>query len=215
MPNATHEVVWTIVVAGGSGDRFGTLKQYEELGAERVIDRSVRIARRASDGIVIVVPAADVEAEGGVAGGATRAESTRNGLAVVPDEATIICVHDAARPLATTDLYASVVGAVAAGADGAIPGIAVSDTIKRIGSGGDVLETPDRASLVAVQTPQAFRASVLREAHRTGAEGTDDSSLVEAIGGRVVVVLGSSLNRKITQPEDLVWARSIVASGTV
>ncbi len=213
MPNATQEVVWTIVVAGGSGNRFGTLKQYEELGAERVIDRSVRIARAVSDGVVVVVPAADAVAEGGVAGGATRAESARNGLAAVPAEATIICVHDAARPLATADLYAAVVDAVVEGADGAIPGIAVTDTIKRVDGTGVVVETPDRSTLVAVQTPQAFRASVLRAAHATGAEGTDDASLVEARGGRVVVVPGSPLNRKITQPQDLEWARSLVEAG--
>lgn len=213
MPNATQEVVWTIVVAGGSGNRFGTLKQYEELGAERVIDRSVRIARAVSDGVVVVVPAADAVAEGGVAGGATRAESARNGLAAVPAEATIICVHDAARPLATADLYAAVVDAVVEGADGAIPGIAVTDTIKRVDAAGVVVETPDRSTLVAVQTPQAFRASVLRAAHATGAEGTDDASLVEACGGTVVVVPGSPLNRKITQPQDLEWARSLVEAG--
>ena len=213
MPNATQEVVWTIVVAGGSGNRFGTLKQYEELGAERVIDRSVRIARAVSDGVVVVVPAADAVAEGGVAGGATRAESARNGLAAVPAEATIICVHDAARPLATADLYAAVVDAVVEGADGAIPGIAVTDTIKRVDAAGIVVETPDRSTLVAVQTPQAFRASVLRAAHATGAEGTDDASLVEACGGTVVVVPGSPLNRKITQPQDLEWARSLVEAG--
>jgi 2-C-methyl-D-erythritol 4-phosphate cytidylyltransferase len=200
-------------VAGGSGNRFGTLKQYEELGAERVIDRSVRIARAVSDGVVVVVPAADAVAEGGVAGGATRAESARNGLAAVPAEATIICVHDAARPLATADLYAAVVDAVVEGADGAIPGIAVTDTIKRVDGTGVVVETPDRSTLVAVQTPQAFRASVLRAAHATGAEGTDDASLVEARGGRVVVVPGSPLNRKITQPQDLEWARSLVEAG--
>ncbi len=213
MPKATREVVWTIVVAGGSGNRFGTLKQYEKLGAERVIDRSVRIARESSDGVVIVVPAGDAEREGGVAGGATRTESASNGLAAVPAEATIICVHDAARPLADAALYSAVVAAVVAGADGAIPGIAVTDTIKRVDTDGVVQETPDRASLVAVQTPQAFRASVLRAAFRVGVEGTDDASLVETLGGRVVVVPGSVLNRKITQPDDLTWARASIESG--
>ena len=91
--------VWSIVVGAGSGARFGGMKQYEMLGDTRVIDRSVSTARAVSDGVVVVVPASDVEREGGVAGGASRSESVRNGLAQVPADADIVCVHDAARPL--------------------------------------------------------------------------------------------------------------------
>ena len=101
--------VWTIVVGGGSGTRFGRPKQYERVGDERVLDRSRRIAEQASDGVVVVVPPADAAREGGVAGGATRSDSVRAGLAAVPDDATVICVHDAARPLATVELYRRVV----------------------------------------------------------------------------------------------------------
>lgn len=209
--NFAPDIVWTIVVAGGSGQRFGRAKQFESLGSERVLDRSVRVARDASDGVVIVVPAADAEREGGVAGGGSRSASVRCGLAAVPDDATVICVHDAARPFASAVVYASVVGAVAAGADAAVPGVPVTDTIKRIDASSTVVETPDRASLVAVQTPQAFRASVLRSAHAAEGEGTDDAALVEAAGGRVVVVPGESTNRKITEPADLDWARDVVA----
>ena len=156
------------------------------------------------------MPAADVGNEGGVAGGATRSESVRNGLAAVPNDASIICVHDAARPFATADLYATVVGAVIAGADCAVPGILVTDTIKVVDKAGRVVSTPDRVTLRAVQTPQAFRSTVLRAAHASAAEGTDDAALVEAMGGMVVVVAGSEDNRKITYPEDLEWARSKV-----
>ena len=207
--------MWTIVVAGGSSQRFGRPKQYESLGGSRVIDLSVAVARAASDGVVVVVPAGDVDLEGGVAGGRTRSESVRNGLDAVPTEATIICVHDAARPFANRDLYESVIDAVIAGADCAVPGVVVTDTVKVVDADGTVLSTPDRATLRAVQTPQAFRADVLRAAHRTGAESTDDAALVEAGGGRVVVVPGTDHNRKITVPADLEWARAMFAQASV
>jgi 2-C-methyl-D-erythritol 4-phosphate cytidylyltransferase len=211
--------VWTIVVGGGSGERFGRPKQYEDLGGTRVIDHAVAAARARSVGVVVVVPEPDAADEGAVAGGSTRAESVRNGLAEVPDDATVICVHDAARPLATPSLFDAVVQAVLDGADAAVPGLPVTDTIKVV-LDGTVVETPDRTNLVAVQTPQAFRAEVLRSAHARavpgggGADGpsspTDDASLVECDGGRVVVVPGEANNRKITAPEDLEWARSLL-----
>ena len=124
------------MVAGGSGARFGKPKQYEHIAGVRMIDRSVAVARAASAGVVVVVPAADVERERSlieavvVAGGATRSESVRAGLAAVPAAATVVLVHDAARPCASPALYAAVVAAVAAGAAGAIPGVPVTDTIK-------------------------------------------------------------------------------------
>lgn len=211
--------VWTVVVAGGSGQRFGRPKQYETLGGKRVLDWAVETARAASDGVVVVVPAEDVGPPGHhpglvtVAGGATRSESVRNGLAAVPGAAAVICVHDAARPFASRDLFASVVATVRAGADGAIPAVPVTDTIKVVDHDGVVTGTPDRSTLVAVQTPQAFSAPVLRQAHAAGGEGTDDAALVERRGGRVVVVAGEPENRKITHPDDLVWARSSVDRG--
>ena len=194
------------MVGGGTGQRFGTLKQYEDLGGRRVIDHARAAAEAASEGVVVVVPPHDTDREGGVAGGATRSDSVRAGLVAVPDDATIICVHDAARPFADVALFERAVAAVVAGADGAIPAIAVTDTIKVVAD-GVVVATPDRASLVAVQTPQAFRAEVLRRAHTSAETSTDDAALVEAIGGRVVVVEGDTRNRKITHPDDLEWAR--------
>jgi 2-C-methyl-D-erythritol 4-phosphate cytidylyltransferase len=201
------EIVWTIVVAGGTGSRFGRAKQFELVGSQRVIDHAVDAARTSSRGVVVVVPPDDADLEGGVAGGATRSESVRAGLAAVPAEATIICVHDAARPFASARLFAAVIKAVTDGADGAVPGVPVTDTIKRIDSENLVIETPRRDALVAVQTPQAFRASVLREAHAGGREATDDAALVESCGARVVVVTGELTNRKITHLDDLAWAR--------
>jgi len=203
--------VWTIVVAGGSGQRFGGPKQYEALGTQRVLDWSVAAARAASAGVVVVVPAADAALEGGVAGGASRAQSVRAGLAHVPADATVICVHDGARPFATPLLFERVVAAVANGADGAVPGVPVTDTIKQLAADRTVAHTPPRAELVAVQTPQAFRAHVLRAAHAAadgpGDAATDDAAMVEAAGGSVVVVPGDTINRKITDPDDLQWAR--------
>ena len=202
------EVIWTIVVAAGAGTRFGGPKQFEVLGDRRVMDWSIAIAREASDGVVIVLPPEVAEKEGGVAGGATRSESVRKGLAAVPKTATIICVHDAARPFANEDDFARVIEAVVSGADGAVPAIPVADTIKVVDDTGQVVRTPDRGSLRAVQTPQAFRAEMLRRAHASRGEGSDDASLVEAEGGKVVVVDGEVLNRKITTRDDLEWARA-------
>jgi 2-C-methyl-D-erythritol 4-phosphate cytidylyltransferase len=199
--------VWAIVVAAGSGQRFGGPKQFEQLGAGTVLDQSVAVARAVVDGVVVVVPPGRARAAGEVDGGATRSESVRCGLAAVPDDAEVIVVHDAARPFASAALYRVVIATVQAGADGAVPGLEVADTIKVVDQARCVTATPDRATLVAVQTPQAFAAHSLREAHAGGAESTDDAALVEAAGGRVVVVPGELDNRKLTVPEDLAWAR--------
>ena len=201
------ETVWTVVVGGGNGQRFGKQKQYELIGDRRVIDHSKAVAEQMSDGVVVVVPASDAVAERAIAGGNSRSASVRAGLAAVPDAATIVCVHDAARPLASPAVYERVIAAVAAGADAAVPGIPVADTIKVVEANGTVVATPDRSTLVAVQTPQAFRASVLRAAHAGGGDATDDAALIEQAGGTVVVVEGDHLNRKITLPDDLEWAR--------
>ena len=194
---------WAIVVAAGRGERFGPEpKQYEVIAGKRVVDWSTDDARATCDGVVLVVPPGDVRDVGDVEGGATRSESVRNGLAAVPDDADVIVVHDAARPAAGAALFKAVIDAVRAGADAAVPGVPVTDTIKRV-DGDVVAETLDRATLVAVQTPQAFRAAALRDAHASGAHATDDAALVERAGGRVVVVPGHVANRKLTEPDDV------------
>ena len=209
------ELVWGIVLAAGGGSRFGALKQYEDLGGRRVLDWSVASISAACDGVVVVVPPADasdvVEGSGAtVAGGTTRSESVRAGLAAIPAGVEIVVVHDAARPLASGVLFERVVAAVRAGADAAVPALPVSDTIKRV-EANFVVETLDRAALVAVQTPQAFRAHVLREAHAATPDATDDAALVESIGGKVVTVEGERANLKLTTPEDLIVARALLA----
>jgi 2-C-methyl-D-erythritol 4-phosphate cytidylyltransferase len=205
--------VWAVVVAAGSGSRFGAPTQYERLGPRRVIDWALEGARAVATGVVAVVPdptRTEAGADVAVVGGATRSESVRAGLAAVPEEADVVVVHDAARPLAPIALFEAVVAAVVAGADGAVPGLPVTDTVKQV-EDAVVVATLDRTALVAVQTPQAFRASVLRAAHASGADDTDDAALVEATGGRVVVVPGDPVNAKLTTSHDLVLARAVVA----
>ena len=204
--NVRRMPVWRIVVAGGRGARFGERKQYQQLGLQRVLDWALHAARAGSDGVVLVVPEdlagrPEPGADLVVAGAATRSGSVRAGLAVVPAEAQIILVHDAARPVAPPAVWERVLAAVVAGADAAVPVVPVTDTLRTAGG-----STVDRAGFVAVQTPQGFRAAALRAAHAGDPEGTDDVSLVEAGGGRVVVVDGDPGNIKITTPTDLLLA---------
>lgn len=215
--------MWAIVVAGGSGERFGQLKQFAMLADRPVAQWAVQACRPSAAGVVLVVPPGfeDQDACGAdtvVAGGATRSQSVRCGLAAVPNDADVIVVHDAARPLARAALFDAVVTAVspepdadgaAAGARAALCAVPVSDTIKRV-DGGLVTATLDRSELVAVQTPQAFRAELLRRAHASGAEATDDAALVELLGARVRVVPGDPGNFKITTPADLRAAEHVL-----
>jgi 2-C-methyl-D-erythritol 4-phosphate cytidylyltransferase len=198
--------VWAIVVAAGSGRRYGGAKQYEPLAGRRVIDWSLAAAAGAADGVVAVVTPGEADepvADATVTGAETRSGSVRAGLAAVPDDAEVIVVHDAARPLASSALFAAVIDAVRGGADAALPGVPVVDTLRhRDGS------AVDRDQLVAVQTPQAFAAARLRAVHADAPEATDDASLVEAAGGTVVVVPGEADNAKITSPGDLLVAEA-------
>jgi 2-C-methyl-D-erythritol 4-phosphate cytidylyltransferase len=204
---------WAIVVAAGGGTRFGAAKQFARLGGARVIDRAVAVAQESCDGVVVVLPDnSSWIAPNGVLttlGGATRSDSVRAGLALVPDDTDVVVVHDAARPLASRRLYALVVQAVADGADGAVPALPVPDTVKRV-NGDRVVETVPREGLVGVQTPQAFRAGVLRAVHRAGGVDTDDAALVEANGGVVVVVEGERRNLKLTLADDLELAQALL-----
>ena len=204
---------WAIVVAAGGGTRFGAAKQFALLAGETVLDRSVGVALSACDGVVVALPAdAAWNAPDGVlrtAGGATRSDSVRAGLGLVPADAEVVVVHDAARPLASARVFERVVRAVADGADGAVPGLPVADTVKRV-AGDRVVETVSREDLVGVQTPQAFRADVLRAAHHLGGVDTDDAALVESAGGTVVIVEGERRNLKLTLPEDLAVAEAML-----
>jgi len=175
-----------------------------------MVDWAVAAARSVADGIVLVLPPDDEHVAQGdtrgadavVGGGDTRSQSVRAGLGAVPEDADVIVVHDGARPLTGRTLFASVVNEVRRGAQAAIPVTTISDTLKRVVD-GKVLESIARDSVVAVQTPQAFRADVLRRAHAAGGDATDDSSLVEALGVEVRVVPGDEHNFKVTTPSDL------------
>jgi 2-C-methyl-D-erythritol 4-phosphate cytidylyltransferase len=205
--------VWGIVVAAGRGDRFGEPKQFCALADRRVVDVSLSAIAEVCEAVVVVLPAGiawDGDAvSASVEGGETRSDSVRAGLRAIPGDADVVVVHDAARPLATRSLFEAVVAAVGDGADAAVPGLPVADTLKRVAS-GRVVDTVDRGELVAVQTPQAFRASVLRAAHAGSDDATDDAALVEAVGGRVVVVPGEPRNLKITTPDDLLVAAALL-----
>jgi 2-C-methyl-D-erythritol 4-phosphate cytidylyltransferase len=123
-----------------------------------------------------------------------------------------VLVHDAARPLASSTLFARVIAAVRDGADAAVPALALADTVKRVRD-GVVVETIPRDDLVAVQTPQAFRRDALERAHGAAGIDTDDAALVERDGGKVVIVEGDPRNFKITRPEDLALARVLLEGG--
>ncbi|MBV8257505.1 MAG: 2-C-methyl-D-erythritol 4-phosphate cytidylyltransferase [Actinobacteria bacterium] len=212
--------VWAILVAAGRGERLGLdqPKAFAKLGEDPLLAEPLRRLEESDwvDAIVVVAPPAWEEPaillaeELGagkvvsvVAGGETRTDSVRAGLAEVRDEAVAVLVHDAARPLVTDDVIGRVLAPLSQGWDGVVPGLAVADTLKRVGDGGAVVETVPRDGLWAVQTPQAFPADVLRRAYEGDAEATDCAALVEGRGGRVTVVEGDARLLKITTPADL------------
>ena len=169
--------------------------------------------------VIIVAPAdrlEDAKALTGadvVAGGATRQASVAAGLAALPPDVDAVLVHDVARAFVPAEVIDRVVAALRDGADAVIPTRPVTDTIKRVDAGGRVIETVDRSTLVAVQTPQGFRRDVLFAAHTAGAATrvTDDAGLVEAFGGTVVAVDGADEAFKITRPWDLLLAEAVAA----
>jgi 2-C-methyl-D-erythritol 4-phosphate cytidylyltransferase len=217
---------WAILVAGGSGERLGAdrPKAFVALGGRVLLAESLERLDASDwiDAVVVAVPAdweeaAIVLAEELVAskvaavvtGGASRGESVRAALAEVPDDALVVLVHDAARPLVDDAMIERVLAPLAEGYDGVVPGLVLSDTVKRV-EAGVVAETVDRSSLVTVQTPQAFTAMALRNAYRGDdpVAATDCASLVEAAGGRIRVVAGDLRLLKITTAADLALVES-------
>ncbi|SHY19366.1 putative 2-C-methyl-D-erythritol 4-phosphate cytidylyltransferase [Mycobacteroides abscessus subsp. bolletii] len=178
------------------------------------------LASGAVDEVVVVVGADQLERAATlvgpgatvVQGGAERTDSVRAGLAAV-DAADWILVHDAARPLTPPDMIARIVAELRTGRGAVIPAVAVADTIKSIDIHGDVIGTPDRAGLRAVQTPQGFAADVLRRAYAAAGDiATDDAALVEQIGESVHVVEGDRLAFKITTTLDMTLAEAILSA---
>jgi 2-C-methyl-D-erythritol 4-phosphate cytidylyltransferase len=145
-----------------------------------------------------------------IAGGITRLDSVRVGLAALRADVDAVLVHDVARAFVPPEVIDRVVGALAAGADAVVPAVPVIDTVKRVDADEVVISTVDRSELRAVQTPQGFRRATLVAAHRGDPEATDDAGLIEAGGGRVVVVAGADEAFKITRPWDLLIAQALV-----
>ncbi len=153
-----------------------------------------------------------------VAGGGTRSASVRAGLGTVPEDVDVVVCHDAARPGASSGLFAAAIAAVRTGADAVVPALGVSDTLKRVSDWGDggglVVGTVDRSELFAVQTPQAFRLEVLVAVHAGSPEATDDAALVEAAGGTVMAIPGEDAAHKVTTAADLVIVETFLRSRT-
>ncbi|MEU4112885.1 2-C-methyl-D-erythritol 4-phosphate cytidylyltransferase [Kitasatospora sp. NPDC028055] len=242
--NASAAVAAAVVPAAGRGERLGpgAPKALRELGGVPLLVHAVRaLARSRAVGLVVVAAPADGVAEvvalldghgldgkdfRVVAGGATRQESVRLGLAAIPEDVEIVLVHDAARPLVPVEVVDAVAAAVRAGAPAVVPAVPLADTVKRVepnpGRPEPVLDTPERATLRAVQTPQGFDRATLVEVHAKalaeeaagGADAvpvTDDAGLVERYGGTVVVVPGHEEAFKVTRPLDLVLAEAVLA----
>jgi len=200
--------VFGIVVAAGSGERFGGPKAGVELAGRPLWRWSFDALEAGGCDEVVVVG----DVPGGIPGGVRRRDSVAAGLGYLSEDVTHVLVHDAARPLASADLVTRVIERLLVGDVGAVvPGIAVTDTVKRV-EGEAVIDTVDRLGLVTVQTPQGFTLTALREAHAfDDDEATDDAALVERSGGTVVVVVGDEVNLKVTYPGDLTIARALVA----
>jgi 2-C-methyl-D-erythritol 4-phosphate cytidylyltransferase len=215
--------VWAVLVAAGRGERLGEdrPKAFVRLGELPLLAEPLRRLDESEwiDHVVVVAPpeweepaillAEEIGASkvaACVTGGSTRVESVRAGVGDVPDDAAVILVHDAARPLVDDAVVERVVAALAEGFDGAVPALPVKDTVKRV-AGRVVTETLERDGLMTVQTPQAFVAPVLRAAldrvSANLAQATDCAAFVEAHGGRVAAVEGSERLLKVTTPDDL------------
>lgn len=202
--------IWGVVVAGGTGTRFGGPKQLAKLAGQRIVDRSIDALRNRVDGVVVVgsdeLGSTDsLSVDALVHGGQSRSASVRNGLAALPETATHVLIHDAARPLVTDDVVARVIDALKGGSSAVVPVVPVTDTLRSVGGG-----TVDRSGLVAVQTPQGFDLTALQAAHDLEIEGTDDASVVEAVGVAVDHVDGSAINLKVTFPHDLALAEVLL-----
>ena len=222
-----------MVVAAGRGQRLGgESKQFRPLGGIPVVCWAVRaVLEGVSGDVVVVLPGEALEQgaellaahlEGSVgrvrvaAGGDRRQDSVRAGLAALESADGAVVVHDGARPFASASLVERVASAAAAG-KAVVPALPPADTIKRV-DGDRVVETIERRSAVAVQTPQGFPVALLEAAHAAwpdDEDATDDAAMCERIGAQVAWLSGEALNWKLTGPEDWWWAERVVESGRV
>jgi 2-C-methyl-D-erythritol 4-phosphate cytidylyltransferase len=199
--------IWGLVLAAGSGSRFGDRKQFLSVAGQRLVDLSLQATSSVCEGVVLVLPQGcpwDGEPVSAVTGGGeTRIESARRGLEKIPFHARIILIHDAAHPLASPALFQALLEALRdESVDAAFPVLPTVDTVVRLRD-GDVVETIPRYGLVTVQTPQGFKADVLRAIHRHGGDAADESVLAQRVGAKIRTVPGEIGNIHVTSEEDL------------
>ena len=205
-----------LIPAAGSGERFGAPipKALVQLNGRTLIEHAVLNLGPIATQIIVAAPVgfeADFrkilgDAVTVVTGGSTRTKSVKIALESISPETEYVLVHDAARPLASTELGQRVIDALAAGDVAVIPALSVTDTIKEVDASNYVVSTPNRERLRAVQTPQGFARETLVKAHMQNIEATDDGALVEAMRGKVKLIEGENRALKITNPEDLASA---------
>lgn len=234
--------IGAIVLAGGQGNRMraGMNKQYLTIEGRSVLSLAIESMAQLAEALIVVaacgeeamawqavhdagIDAAQVQV---VEGGRERQDSVRNALAAMPEDWQKVLIHDGARPFVPREMLLRIVEATAPGI-GVVPGLAVTDTIKRVDEEGFIVETPPRDTLRAAQTPQCFMAAEIRALHlaiaacacqqsssgeASGADAmifTDDAAIYEHGGKRVRMVAGSAMSRKLTVPEDLLWAEAM------
>jgi len=215
-------MIAAIIAAAGSGERFGAPipKALIHLGDKTLLGHAIANLAPVVDQIIITAPAGyedQIKEIAGeeitvVTGGATRSESVSIGLAAVDPAADYVLVHDAARALASTAMASRVIQSLKSGEVGVIPGIAEVNTLKVINSDGYVIDSPDRSALRQVQTPQGFTYSVLKAAHESQQDATDDAVLVANAGYKILVIDGEEQALKITNPSDLAIAATFLGN---
>ena len=205
-----------VVVAAGEGRRFGGPKAFVDLEGASLLERAASPFASFRDRVAVLrredLPRVRLPGWKLVAGGARRRDSVANGIAALDQGTEVVLVHDAARPLVSAALVERLLAAAAVH-PAVVPAVPVSDTVKRV-RGGLVVETLDRASLVLVQTPQAFRVDLLRRALQgDDADATDDAALVERLAEPVRTVAGDPLNLKVTTLRELDLLRALLRAG--
>ena len=209
-----------IIAGAGLGNRLGAKlpKALIQIDGVSLVERAFASLSSVVDEIVITAPEGFADefrkivgdSAKVITGGALRSDSVKLALAALSPSVEYVLVHDAARGLATSDLASRVLSELKGGEAAVIPALAAVDTIKEVDHAGYVRSTPDRNSLRAIQTPQGFSVSVLRRAHEASEDATDDAALVEAIGVKVKTISGEARAMKVTNPEDIAVAVSLI-----
>ncbi len=213
-----------IIVAAGEGMRMGQSKQFIEILGKPILSWTISVFEESEfiDDIILVVNFSDIERAKSfkfkkiinvVEGGREREDSVYNGLKVVGGDVDVVLIHDGARPLLTKNIIASAISEVKV-SPAVVVGVPIIDTVKKIGDENFIISTEDREALWLAQTPQVFKYKLIKEAYdrayKVGYKATDDSTLVERLGYKAKIIMGSYENIKITFPEDLIIAEAIL-----